>query len=257
MEAALDHAASGEARAVFIRGEAGVGKTRLLMEFERLARSRGTRVLAGACVDMGDSELPYAPLLGALRMLVRETEPRLLEKLVGAGGGELGRLLPELDGGGVRSEAVDPLAQARLFEALMDLFARTGLEAPVVLVIEDLHWADPSTRGFVSFLVRNLRRERLLLIATCRCDELHRRHALRQFWAEVERLPVVEALSWRHSAAGSWSSSWPRFSTRRLTTRWSRSCLPVLRATHCSPKSCWQRRAKVVANQFRRTFAMR
>jgi predicted ATPase len=87
---------------------------------------------------------------------------------------------------------VDPLAQARRFEALLDLFARTGVEAPVVLVIEDLHWADPSTRGFLSFLVRNIRRERLLLLATYRTDELHRRHPLRQVLGEVERLPVVE-----------------------------------------------------------------
>jgi predicted ATPase len=179
---------------VFIGGDAGVGKTRLVAEFERLARSRGARVLAGGCVDIGGSELPYAPLLGALRTLVRETEPRRLEGLVGAGGGELGRLLPELHAGGVRSEAVDPLAQARLFEALLDLFARTGVDAPVVLVIEDLHWADPSTRGFLSFLVRNIGRERLLLVATYRTDELHRRHPLRQVLGEVERLPAVERL---------------------------------------------------------------
>src|SRR5436305_5254636 len=131
LTAGLDRADGGEAGAVFIGGEAGVGKTRLIAEFERLARSRRPRVLAGGCVDMGGSELPYAPLLGALRTLVRETESRLLERLVGAGGGELGRLLPELQGGGIRSEAVDPLAQARLFEALLDLFARTGVEAPV------------------------------------------------------------------------------------------------------------------------------
>lgn len=179
---------------MFIGGEAGVGKTRLVDEFERLARSREARVLAGGCVDMGGSELPYAPLLGALRTLVRETEPEVLEKLVGAGGGELGRLLPELQTNGASSEAVDPLAQARLFEALLDLLARTGLETPVVLVTEDLHWADPSTRGFLAFLVRNLSRERLLLVATYRTDELHRRHPLRQFLGEIDRLPVVERL---------------------------------------------------------------
>lgn len=194
LAAALARADGGDAGAVFIGGESGVGKTRLVVEFGMLARSRGARVLSGGCVDVGGSELPYAPLLGALRTLVRETEPRVLESLVGVGGGELGRLLPELQAGGVRSEAVDPLAQARLFEALLGLFARTGAEAPVVLVIEDLHWADPSTRGFLSFLVRNIGRERLLLVATYRTDELHRRHPLRQFLGEVERLPVVERL---------------------------------------------------------------
>jgi hypothetical protein len=107
--AALDRAEAGEAAAVFIGGEAGVGKTRLVAEFERIARARGARVLAGGCVDAGGSELPYARLLGPLRMLVRELEPGRLEKLVGAGARSTGRLLAELQTGGIRSESVDLL----------------------------------------------------------------------------------------------------------------------------------------------------
>ncbi len=194
LRAALSRASDGEAGAVFISGESGVGKTRLVTEFGREVRAGDGRFLVGGCVDVGGSELPYAPLFGALRSLVRDTEPRLLQELVGAGGGELGRLLPELQAGGATIEAVDPLAQARLFEALLGLFARAGRDVPVVLVVEDLHWADPSTRGFLSFLVRNIGRERLLLVATYRSDELHRRHPLRQFLAEVERLEVVDRL---------------------------------------------------------------
>ena len=124
-------------------------------------------------------------------MLVRDVEPRALEELVGPARGELARLLPELQSDGPTIETVDPLAQARLFQALLGLLARA---APVVLVTEDLHWADPSTRGFLSFLVRNIGQERLLLVATYRTDELHRRHPLRQFLAEVERLPVIERM---------------------------------------------------------------
>jgi hypothetical protein len=91
--AALDRAEAGEAAAVFIGGEAGVGKTRLVAEFERIARARGARVLAGGCVDVGGSELPYARLLGPLRMLVRELEPGRLEKLVGAGARSTGAVV--------------------------------------------------------------------------------------------------------------------------------------------------------------------
>jgi ATP/maltotriose-dependent transcriptional regulator MalT len=189
--AAVVRADAGEAGAVFIGGEAGVGKTRLVTELERLPEAGAMRFLVGGCVDVGGSELPYAPLLGALRMLVRDTEPRVLEELVGPARAELARLLPEFHSDGPRIEAVDPLAQGRLFQALLGLFARA---APVVLVVEDLHWADPSTRGFLSFLVRNIGHERLLLVATYRSDELHRRHPLRQFLAEVERLPVIERL---------------------------------------------------------------
>ncbi|HZE16818.1 MAG TPA: ATP-binding protein, partial [Mycobacterium sp.] len=201
LRVALSRADAGEPGAVFIGGESGVGKTRLVMEFERIVRAAGARFLVGACVDVGGSELPYAPLLGALRALVGDVEDRALEDMVSVAAGELGRLLPELAVGpvarvsGGSSDALDPLAQSRLFEGLLGLFGRAGRDAPVVLVIEDLHWADPSTRGFLSFLLRNIRRERLLLVATYRSDELHRRHPLRQFLAEVERLPVVERLA--------------------------------------------------------------
>lgn len=198
LRAALADAEAGRPGAVFIAGEAGVGKTRLVIEFERVALAAGARFLIGGCVDVGGSELPYGPLLGALRILVGDVAPRALEEIVSAAAGELGRLLPELAGGPDAPAAEpsahgpDPLAQSRLFEGLLGLIGRAGRDAPVVLVIEDLHWADPSTRGFLSFLLRNVRRERLLLVATYRSDELHRRHPLRQFLAELERLPVVE-----------------------------------------------------------------
>jgi predicted ATPase len=81
-----------------------------------------------------------------------------VEQLVGARAEELGRLLPEFAAPTESSHVVDPLAQSRLFEALLGLFAGLGKTAPVALVIEDLQWADPSTRGFLSFLVRNIRR---------------------------------------------------------------------------------------------------
>src|SRR5579875_204180 len=181
LRAALSRAEAGEAGAVFIGGESGVGKTRLVLEFERFALAAGARFLVGGCVDVGGPELPYAPLLGALRTLVGDVGSEALGEMVGAGGGELGRLLPELATGPEASLAdaagrlPDPLAQSRLFEVLLSLFGRAGRETPLVLAIEDLHWADPSTRAFLSFLLRNARRERLLLVATYRSDELHRR----------------------------------------------------------------------------------
>ena len=79
-----------------------------------------------------------------------------------------------------------------MFEALLALFDRLG---PVALVIEDLHWADPSTRDFLVFLVRNARTEPLFLLATYRSDELHRRHPLRPVLAELERAPRVERIA--------------------------------------------------------------
>ena len=132
--AAFSRAAAGQACAVFIAGDAGVGKSRLVMEFERLVLERDGWFLLGGCVDVGGSELPYAPLLAALRALTRELDSAALEELVGARAEELGRRLPELATAGMNSEAIDPLGQSRLFEALLALFTKLGESAPVTLL---------------------------------------------------------------------------------------------------------------------------
>ena len=195
MTGALERAEAGEFGALMIGGEAGVGKTRLVGELERRALAAGARVLTGDCVELAEGELPFAPLTAALRPLARELGPGELETLPGRE--ELARLLPELGGSGETwisrdSALAEPLAQSRMFEVLLGLFTRLGEQAPVVLVIEDLHWADRSTRDFLSFLIRNARDARLLLVCTYRSDELHRRHPLRPFLAELDRRAAVE-----------------------------------------------------------------
>ena len=189
---------AGDFGTILIAGEAGVGKTRLVAELERHATTAGARVLAGDCIELAEGELPFAPLTGALRPLARELGPAELDALPGRE--ELARLLPELGDPGERwisrdSALDEPLAQSRLFEVLLALFTRLGEDSPVVLVIEDLHWADRSTRDFLSFLIRNAHDARLLLVCTYRSDELHRRHPLRPFLAELERRAVVERLA--------------------------------------------------------------
>ena len=138
-------------------------------------------------MQQGEAELPYAPLLGALRPLARARHPALAS--LGAGTRtQLAALLPALDDGRPRGDALDPSAQLRLFEALLELLDVLSEAQPVALVLEDLHWADRSTRTFVAFLARSLRRERVLLLLSFRTDELHRRHALRPLLSELERL---------------------------------------------------------------------
>ncbi|HMJ35328.1 MAG TPA: AAA family ATPase [Baekduia sp.] len=184
--AALSYARTGHSGLLFVAGESGVGKTRLLDHFADLAQADGVRVLWGDCIDLGDSELPYAPIVSALRSLVRRGHPVFDD--LGPARGELARLLPEL--GTPADLLVEPYAgsaQGRLFELLLMLFERLCTESPVVLVIDDLHWADRSTRDFLSFLARNVCHQRLLVISSYRVDELHRRHPLRPFLAEIER----------------------------------------------------------------------
>ena len=222
LAAAADRAAAGTPTAVVVGGEAGVGKTRLVGELVASARQAGATVLVGGCVELGGEGLPFAPLIEALRGFVRDLdEPELAQLVPGRTRVELARLLPELGPGGpgsagtadgglwtagstrspgpVGSPTGGPGAglgseQGRLFELLLVLLERLGSERPAVLVVEDLHWADRSTRDLLAFLVRNLRHGRLLLVMTYRSDELHRRHPLRPFLAELDRGRRAERL---------------------------------------------------------------
>jgi DNA-binding CsgD family transcriptional regulator/tetratricopeptide (TPR) repeat protein len=204
LAAAGERAAGDVPTSVLIGGEAGVGKTRLVGEVVAAARAAGVTVLHGGCVELGGEGVPFAPLVEALRAFVRDLdEPALARMVPGQSRVELARLLPELgppDGPGARDRAAmggDPgpwSEQGRLFELLLGLLERLGSERPALLVVEDLHWADRSTRDLLAFLVRTLRHGRLLLVMTYRSDELHRRHPLRPFLAELDRGRRVERL---------------------------------------------------------------
>ena len=189
LEAALRDAAAGRPSLAFVAGESGVGKSRMVAEFARRTRDGGARVAIGECVELGEEELPYAPIVSVLRSLAREGDA-VLETLPPGVRAELATLLPEL-GDGARGEPLraneTTLGQPRLFEALLTLLEHLGREQPFALVLEDIHWADRSTRAFLVFLGRSLWTERVLVIATYRSDELHRRHPLRPLLAELER----------------------------------------------------------------------
>jgi predicted ATPase len=169
LEAARRRATNADPAVVLVGGEAGVGKTRLVAELTARWAADRTRVLAGGCVPVGDGGLPYAPVVEALRALASEVGVPAVRELVGPSWAELGRLLPAL--GEPASGPPGPAAQVRLFELLLGLLRRLGEQTPVVLVVEDLHWADQSTRDLLAFLVRNVRRERVLLVVTYRNDE--------------------------------------------------------------------------------------
>ncbi len=180
LQAALSDAAGSRPSLALVGGESGVGKSRLADELKRHARETGARVLSGDCVELGDDELPYAPLLSALRPLVREGDPAL-DALAPPLRAALDAIMPGLGTGSPAPDAV----QSRVFEALLALFESLADPEPVVLVVEDLHWADSSTRSFIGFLSRTICDERLLVVGTYRSDELHRRHPLRPLLAEL------------------------------------------------------------------------
>ena len=192
--AAFERAAAGQATVVVVAGEAGVGKTRLVAELADRVRRRGALALAGGCLDVGDGVVAYAPVVEALRPLPGLLAPEELERVLGGARAELARLVPELAAPDTTppGEAVATVP-GRLFELLLGVVHRLAERGPVLLVVEDLHWADRSTRDLLGFLVRNLRGA-VALVLTYRTDELHRRHQLRPFLAELERGGRAERL---------------------------------------------------------------
>jgi DNA-binding CsgD family transcriptional regulator/tetratricopeptide (TPR) repeat protein len=183
---ALKRTRSAEPSTVLVGGEAGVGKTRLVEEFCRSASADGAQVLVGQCLELGEEGLPFGPFAAALRELIQREGAGVLEGRER----DFARLLPEFG-------PAEPPAETRrgyLFELVATLFTRLAEEQPLVLVLEDLHWADRSTRDLIGFLVRSARLPHVLLVATYRTDELHRGHPLRPFLAELDRVRGVHRL---------------------------------------------------------------
>ena len=179
----LDDAVAGRAVTALVGGDAGVGKSRLVAEVMTVAGRSGFTVLCGQCAEIGDS-VPYLPFADAFR-----TAPSHIEQAV-KGRPVLARLLPD---GGEPAEGTDPSGMARqqMFGSVLGALAEFAAASPVLLVLEDLHWADATTRHLVTFLARMLRRERVAIVGTYRTDDLHRRHPLGEVVAELGRLPSV------------------------------------------------------------------
>ena len=199
IEAALDRAQAGESVHVLVAGEAGVGKTRFTGEVARIARERGFRVLRGECGNVGGSSLPYGPFVEALRGLANDLDPSEIATLAGPAAADLARLVPGFGSTDTTAPAQSEWAQSRLFEGLLGLLTRLSTRSPVLLLLEDLHWADAATRETIAFLVRALANVPVLLVGTYRTDELHRRHPLLPWLAELERGGRVSASSFSGS----------------------------------------------------------
>ena len=181
----LDAAVDGQSSVAVVGGDAGVGKTRLLTELLDTANLRGMTVLIGHCVDLGDTPPPYLPFSEAFARLAAE-DPGAVEELAAAHPPIVG-LLP---GRGARG-ADDRLDRGELFEAVLATLAELAEHRPVLLLVEDVHWADQATRDLLGFLFTRVGSERLAIVASFRSDDLHRRHPLRQTLAQWARLPAV------------------------------------------------------------------
>ncbi|WP_168207612.1 ATP-binding protein [Microlunatus elymi] len=192
-----DAAFTGDAGTALIGGEAGVGKTTAVNAFiaDCLQQRSDTAVIRGECVPLGGDGLPYAPIVGLLRDLADQVGPELMIEWAGGAAADLGTLLPEL---AIADEPADLTQQQqhrlRIFEAVVGLVERAARQTPLLVVIEDLHWADDSSRHLIDFMLRAITDVPVLLILTYRTDELTRRHPLRPFLGEIGRLPTVHRI---------------------------------------------------------------
>ncbi|HEX7345355.1 MAG TPA: AAA family ATPase [Candidatus Limnocylindrales bacterium] len=197
LDAALARSAQGAGVTVLCGGEAGIGKTRLVSEFQAHAEADGCAILAGGCVELGVAGLPYGPFAEALRSAVDSgtLEPAQLRDAVVD---QLSLIVPHLArrraSRGAPATELSGLGQVRLFEAVLTAITGLARERRVVLVIEDLHWADRSTQDLLSFLVRNVERSGFLILTTIRTDAVDRDTALANTLGELSRRPVVERI---------------------------------------------------------------
>ena len=173
----LGEALHGAPRAVVVSGEAGIGKTRLIEEF---AAGSGVLTLTGQCVDLGPVGAPYAPVAGVLRDLVGAVGAETVRRAAGPGRAALGVLLPELAG-----DSASDLNH--LHEVISTLLENVAAGTPLLVIVEDLQWADDSTLAVLRFLLHALTTGSLMVLLSYRSDDVPRGHPLRGFLTGLER----------------------------------------------------------------------
>jgi len=166
----LAGAARGQGQTIVIGGEAGVGKTALIRTFSENARAAASRVLVGECTEI-EARSPLGPFLHIVEIARRSSLIRVEDAQ---------RVAPLPQGG-----EIDATTRPRLYQGIARLFAGIARAASLVIVVEDLHWADEATLELFRYLPRHTKAERIILIGTYRTDELHRRHPLRPVLADL------------------------------------------------------------------------
>ena len=194
----LARAAEGRVAITLVGGEAGIGKTRLAEAVLETARSLGFTTMRGACVPIAGPSLPYGPIAEAFRGARPGLEPAAWSDAVGEDGPVLARISNALGSGsppdGVVAAGRDPGTRAALFEAVLGFCRRLATPAPVLLVLEDLQWADTASLDLIAYLTCSLRATPFALLLTFRSDDLPAHHALLARLAELERLMDVDRI---------------------------------------------------------------
>jgi predicted ATPase len=196
LEDALLAACRGEGNVVVLAGDAGMGKTRLAAEVSRRARAIRATVMDGACSE-AELSLPYLPFVEAIGKYLATGDVERLGEELGPARRVLAQVFPQLGPDPISQPLTTDGTQAklRLFEAIVTLLEVVAAESGLLLVLEDLHWADTSTHELLDYLARRLKTNPILVLATYRHGELHRRHPLHptiQGWLRSGLATIVE-----------------------------------------------------------------
>lgn len=186
VRAVFERSLEGAPVALLVEGEAGIGKSRLLREFASDVANRAD-VHVGWCLDLGASRTPFGPLVGMLRSIVSQLGSESVREQLGVGAEALGMLLPELNPTERSQTSPD-----RVRDAIAALIEIAAERTPQVLIVEDLHWADDSTLAILAFLLRTLSRGRIMLLLSCRSDDVRRGDAVSSFIGESTRARLLD-----------------------------------------------------------------
>jgi class 3 adenylate cyclase len=197
LRTALEEAFEGRGRLMMLVGEPGIGKTRTAQELGTYARVRGARVLVGRSYE-GEGAPAYWPWLQMARAYIHDSDPETVVSDMGAGISDIAQVMADLEDlipglRNVSSQSLEPeQARFRFFDSTTAFLKNAAQREPLVLFLDDLHWADGPTLRMLQFLARELSDSRLLVIGTYRDVELGRKHPLSQALADLSREGLVD-----------------------------------------------------------------
>ena len=200
LQRAFDAALSGQGGLMMVVGEPGIGKTAITEQLATYAALRGGKALTGHCYEEGSLSLPYLAFVEAMRTYVIDRDPEGLRSDLGTGAADVARIVSEIrdrldvqlpDSG----EGDDD--RYRLLQGVSDFLRNAASVTPLVIVLEDLHWADRGTLDLLLHVARNLQGARLLIVGTYRDVEVDRAHPLSAALAELRRISSFDRLLMR------------------------------------------------------------
>ncbi len=201
LQAALEESLSGQGRLVMLVGEPGIGKTRTAQELAAAAGQRGAHVLWGRCYEQAGAP-PYWPWVQSLRSYVQQRDADQLRSEMGPGAADIAEIFLEVRDklpGLVPPPALDSpeASRFRLFDSITTFLKNVAQSQPLVLVLDDLHWADQPSLLLLQFLARELGNARVLLLGAYRDVELSRHHPLSETLAQLSREPIFQRIPLR------------------------------------------------------------